>query len=251
VRCHPPWRARAGGYLASADHRAFGNRRKGLVTLLVSCAVTAAGFGLAFLLPRKTGSSGLAFLIAAAYRYYADWAFGPTIAQRRAEGWTRYSWFRTTGVSAGFMAAIVAVIALIAFTQSPPTYQVRIEDIPRVLAEVQSSKATPTYAAFVFLPPGATDEDESINVQFSSDDGLVGLDWVLLGPSNVKDQDRFLDFVRAGGFAPRLTEKNGVKYYRVEFGDLATLCKQLITGLYNVPENTTIKMVAEGIHWTR
>jgi hypothetical protein len=42
---------------------------------------------------------------------------------------------------------------------------------------------------------------------------------------------------------------NGVTYLRVEDGDVAQLCAEVITGLYARPRDEPIEMIAEGFEW--
>ena len=78
----------------------------------------------------------------------------------------------------------------------------------------------------------------------------MGLDWVLIGPRNIADEARFTEFARAAGYNPQMQERNGVRYLRVEDGDLALLCRDVITKLYGRDENETVEMLVEGFEWT-
>jgi hypothetical protein len=103
----------AGGYLASRDYALFGAPDKGRWTLVASAAAVVGLICIGSLLP-KGAAQLLPLLIPIAYRIYAQYAFDPTIAQRRAQGWLQFSWWRIVGISLAFLAAILllAVVAL-------------------------------------------------------------------------------------------------------------------------------------------
>jgi hypothetical protein len=99
----------AGGYLASRDHTFFGAPGKGRWTLLASAAVVVGLIYVGSLLSRGALQSGLPFVVAIAYRVYAQYAFDPTISQRKEQGWLQFSWWHTTGISLAFLVAILAL----------------------------------------------------------------------------------------------------------------------------------------------
>ena len=131
---------------------------------------------------------------------------------------------------------------------APSGVEVHVSDIPRVLVELRSARNTPAFAALIFVPPDSTSAD-AISIQFSLENGVPGLDWVLVEPRNVKEQSVFLNTSRAAGFSPKLSEINSVKYLRVEGGDLASLCKSIITKSYRVNVDASLVLIAHGFDW--
>ena len=151
------------------------------------------------------------------------------------------------------VAVVIALVAVVFFVRSriAPTYRVSVRDIPQVITQLSASRSPPAFAAFILVPPDRPDQGEAVNLQFSIENGRVGFDWVLLAPPNIRDQERFIAFARASGFAPSKREENNVQYLRVEDGDLATLCSEIVTKMYGWPENEPFDMITEGFVWER
>ena len=152
-----------------------------------------------------------------------------------------------------FIAAAIAVITgLVMFVRSrmEVTYQVPLTELPRVLTALLASSDFPAFAVLMFNPSGQPGPDDTVNIQCAVDSHRVGLDWVLIGPRNIADEARFAEFARAAGYDSQQRERNGVRYLRVEDGDLAVLCRDVITKLYGRDENETVEMLVEGFEWT-
>jgi hypothetical protein len=127
--------------------------------------------------------------------------------------------------------------------------QILIGQIPQVLAQVAAADAGVVFAVFcVTLPNGNPDTDD-LNIQFSIEDHRPGFDWVLIAPVNVRDQQRYIEFARSLGYEPVPMEENNVNYLRVETGDLARLCRQVLTTMYSWPEAQPIDLIVEGFNW--
>ena len=153
--------------------------------------------------------------------------------------------------------ALVVVVVLVAcagvawFLKSrvAEQYVVRISDIPQVYERLKERGSEGAFAVFMFSDHGKLGEEGEVNLQFSIEDGAIGLDWVLIGPVNIRDEKRIQDFLRARGSPPSRLEGNGVKYLRTEQGDLTLLCRDIIKGLYGVKGNEDIDLVPEGFSW--
>jgi len=130
-----------------------------------------------------------------------------------------------------------------------PTYQVNSSDFARVLDQLSRSTSNPAFAAFMFSTPDHPAHHDVINIQLSLESGRPGFDWVLLGPRNIADEKRFLEFARAAGYEPSAEEMNGVRYLRVETGDLVRLCGDIITKMYGLPKTARVDMIVQGFAW--
>jgi hypothetical protein len=152
-----------------------------------------------------------------------------------------------------YMAApllvLVAIVAGIAFLKSTLLPQVTVADIPRVLGKVSAATRTPAFATFVFTTPDRPNPKDAVNVQFSLENGRPGLDWVLLGTRNLEDKASFVGYIKRRGYSFSERAANGVSYLRIEDGDLAALCREVITGLYARPRSEPMGLIVSGFEW--
>jgi len=156
---------------------------------------------------------------------------------------------RTPLLIAAVVVASVVAIALLKLRVVKPV-RVTVADLPRILATVAASTRTPTFAAFVFTTPDQPNSRDSVNLQFSLENGRVGFDWVLLAPRNIKDKDSFVEYLQRRGHSYTERKMNGVTYLRVEDGDLVQLCSDVVTRLYARPRDQPVDMIVEGFEWT-
>jgi hypothetical protein len=114
----------AGGFLIASDHSAFGAPGRGRATLAASCLVIVGGvfLGTASGYPLDEAEGSIAAgLVAGFYGVYARVALTAEIARRRGAGWVPHAWSRVLGISFGFLAALVLLVALAApnFSAAP------------------------------------------------------------------------------------------------------------------------------------
>ena len=126
---------------------------------------------------------------------------------------------------------------------------VTVNEVPRVFAKLKANGADGAFATFAFLPDNAQGGEDAVNIQFSVENGRIGLDWVLEGPTNIRDQEKINVFMRGEGFMPERREVNDVAYWRVEKGDLAALCQNLIREVYHKPPDMPLEFIYEGFRW--
>jgi hypothetical protein len=97
----------------------------------------------------------------------------------------------------------------------------------------------------MFDPPGQPGA-EAINLQLSIDHGRLGLDWVLLSSSNLADRPKVEAFIRKRGHAVRDEAMNGVRFLRVEDGDLTALANAILADLCKLNGDAKVETVVEG-----
>jgi hypothetical protein len=102
---------------------------------------------------------------------------------------------------------------------------------------------------FIFSTPDRPSSDDAVNIQLSMEHGRAGFDWVLLAPRNIQDEARFVEFAKQRGFLPTRQEMNNVSYLRVEKGDIAELCADIIKDMYRMPATANIELITEGFEW--
>jgi hypothetical protein len=146
-------------------------------------------------------------------------------------------------------AVLVGLLGIWIRSRSGTPYHVTLSQIPQVLDQLSSSTSTPAFAVFLLSSPDLPSGDDVLNIQFSMENGHPGFDWVLLAPRNISDEQRFIDFARSAGYKPTGMEGNGVRYLRVESGDLTKLCSSVITDLYRLPKSSSLEMIVEGFDW--
>ena len=149
----------------------------------------------------------------------------------------------------GSLVVVIAAVLLFAHSRVVPTHLVLASDAERVLEQVRGSTGDPTFAVFMFSTTDQPTSEEALNIQFSVENGKAGFDWVLLAPRNINDEALFIEFARQRGFTPVRHEMNNVKYLRVEAGDIAKLCSDVISEMYHIPASTKVELITEGFEW--
>ena len=158
------------------------------------------------------------------------------------------------GIGTLIILAIALLIVLLLYgrrsrARLAPT--VTVDDVSQVLDALRAAAEGPAFAVFMFHPPDRPPSRDPVSLQFSTEDGDVGFDWVLVGERNLEDEGRFVDFARDVGYTPVEREKHQVKYLRVANGDLARLATEILTTMYRVPASQQIDLIVEGFSWEK
>ena len=149
------------------------------------------------------------------------------------------------------LVAIVATILLILRARGADEVRVSVSQMPRVVSQLKASGRDSSFAVFLFMPKGrpANDSDEPVNLQYSIENERLGLDWVLLAPPNIADQDKIGAFMRDRGFAANMREMNKVRYMRVEDGDIVDLGVKIAPDFYDLKPTDEIDLIVESFTW--
>jgi len=140
-------------------------------------------------------------------------------------------------------------VANTSITSSPntPMDTIAVCQIPEIVKKLGVNRNEGSWAAFAFASAGERSEPESVvNLQYSYENGTVGLDWVLLAPRNVKDREKFSEFVRTQKHKLVQKEANGVKYLRVEDGDIVNLGLKVMKEMYRLTDESKVEIFTDG-----
>lgn len=130
-----------------------------------------------------------------------------------------------------------------------PEIEVSSLDIADIAAKLNASEAEVSYAAFAFNRLNETDPEVAVNIQLSMERGKLGFDWVLLGQPNIDDLGRFRAFLDTKGVVAADVTRNGVRYFRVEEGNVAELAASVVTDMYGLPADSRLGLYHEGFEW--
>jgi len=147
---------------------------------------------------------------------------------------------------------IVIVVVFLVFAKKKfiaAEAKVTIADIAAIFEKLRTVGKDGSFAVFAFNSPGTSSPREAINLQFSVEHGQIGFDWVLLGPPNIRDKEKFVRLAEKLGYKPVACEMNKVKYLRVEGDGLPRLCEASIRDLYSMPPDTDLNLIPEGFTW--
>jgi hypothetical protein len=142
----------------------------------------------------------------------------------------------------------IALLVLLVRSRIALTYTVTARDIPEIIGQLQRSGKNGHFAVLMFIPPGSSD-GEALNLQYSIEQGAVGLDWVLLGPRNIADQKRVSEFASKVGYHLDEHEMNHARYLRLTGSGISDLGAKIIRELYQVGPDTELEMITEGFQW--
>lgn len=115
------------------------------------------------------------------------------------------------------------------------TRKISVGDIGKVYDQISSQAAETSFAVFVISPP-RWDSGQTVEIQFSVEKGVTGLDWILMSENNKKEKQRIVDYAIEKGTRWQDCKMNDWIYMRIEQGDLVVLCISLIRDLYGAEE---------------
>jgi hypothetical protein len=125
-----------------------------------------------------------------------------------------------------------------------------VRQIRSVVDQLATNGKESSFAAFVFGPAeDPSNEAKIVNMQYSVEKGVVGLDWVLLAPGNRTDKVKIEAFMRARGHTVMNKDKNGVRYLRVEDQNISELGTQIAKEVYHLGDNDEMALFTDKFTW--
>ena len=133
-----------------------------------------------------------------------------------------------------------------------PTIMIEISilpsQIPTVIEQLRKKGSEASWVVFMFYTTrlSTKTDDDCPNLQYSIQNGRIGIDWVLLGPRNIADKTQISKYIASMGHKVFETELNGVSYLRIEDGDLARLGLSIVEEFYKMPPDADIGLLVRG-----
>ena len=126
---------------------------------------------------------------------------------------------------------------------------VTLKDIPELVAKLNKQGENGSF--WVVLIPGTSKSDGyDANLQFSVEDGSIGLDWVLIADRNVQDKESFVEISNKNDLEIQELAGNGVKYVRVVGSSVfSKLAKEVLENMYGVSNETEMQLIVTGFEW--
>ncbi len=147
---------------------------------------------------------------------------------------------------------VIALIALALFAiwrfRSLPAPdkqdQVGLNQIDSVYESLRRTGSDGSFA--VFMPASSVGAPD---IQFSIQEGRVGLDWVLINKANVSGKEAFERLLDAAGASYRELEGNGVRYIRTEDDRAPQLCRRVVKEIFDVDAGASLTLIVESFEW--
>lgn len=110
--------------------------------------------------------------------------------------------------------------------------QITLDSVGEVYGDISEQAVETSFAVFIIPRP----IHESVEVQFSIEDGAAGLDWILESEANRAERLKVEQYILSKGFHFQEKEMNNWHYLRVEQGDIVKLCVGIIRDIYDSDE---------------
>jgi len=135
-------------------------------------------------------------------------------------------------------------------------YLVEFEDVPGVYESLRDQKVEKSYTTFM-----VGTKEKTYNVQFSFENGIAGIDWVLLSPANIADKEKFVGLAKSMQMEVKELEGNGVKYLRIDesstlpnlsdelprYKAIPLLCMRTLENICNIDPESEIELLTKGV----
>ena len=127
--------------------------------------------------------------------------------------------------------------------------QVTIDQIPDIYQALKSTGSDGSFA--VLIPSPLPGDEEAVNIQFSIENGSIGLDWVLLSPVNIRDKEQFVALLKSHRASHREIESNGCVYIRTEDRQAPLICQKVLEEMYGVTGKIGVDLIVESFTWSQ
>lgn len=126
---------------------------------------------------------------------------------------------------------------------------VTLGDVARIHDAVRDATKKEVFA--VFLIPSEQEEksDGLPSVEFSQEDGVIGLDFVLLSKANLAKRESFEHLATSLGYTAVSRSMADVPYLRVVGDDLPNLMRETLLHVFGVGPNEEMALVLEGVDY--
>lgn len=165
------------------------------------------------------------------------------------------------GLNIDVILAVLAVVALTAFLVQrvrnggkrldAKDLVVSLDDVARIHDAVRDSKKEDVFAVFLIPYDQASKNDGVPTVEFSQENGAIGLDYVLLSKENLAKQESFVRLATSLGYDVVSHTLADVPYLRVVDGDLPVLMRETLLHVFGVGPDEEMGIVLEGVDPTQ
>ena len=112
---------------------------------------------------------------------------------------------------------------------------IAVAGIGEVFRQISVQSVETSFAVFE-IQRGKESEEDTVEIQYSVEDGNTGLDWILMSPANIEEKPKVIQFAASKSVEWQEKEMNDWLYLRIEEGDLVVFCTSLIEDLYQVEQ---------------
>ncbi|GEM_PF-3883875 len=121
-------------------------------------------------------------------------------------------------------------------------WQISPSEIPTLISKLRSSPDPLAWAQVI------SEENDGLALDFSVNNGRFEFNWCLLGPKNLEDKGRFIDFLDRNGFAhTEIKAANGCPLIDVQGSNLEGLANRILSEMYH--SAGSLRMLGEGFEW--
>ena len=128
-------------------------------------------------------------------------------------------------------------------------FLVRLTDIEGGVKQMRKNAQDDTWMVFLAetFKISPKTKDRSLALQYSVNNEILGLDWVLLGERNAADAEEITTLAQTKGHCVKHLTENDVNFLRIEDGDIASLGLEILSDFYGVSRKAQLGLIINGI----